>query len=104
MHIITAVSLTCGLFGVLTVFLEDVEKNKTVQCQVQILFPVEFKRKETTGKNIRKSGNTGKKKKTSGTWKTVPALNKKANFRNHSITKKAHQGDGHFVFYVVYEK
>ena len=55
--------IICGLFGDLTVFLKDVEKDNIVQHQVQFLFPVKFKRKETTGKNIRKSGNTGKKKK-----------------------------------------
>ena len=42
--------IICGLFGDLTIFLEDVEKDNIVQHQVQFLFPVKFKRKEITGK------------------------------------------------------
>ena len=74
------------------------QQNKTVQCQAQILFPVEFKRKETTGKNIRKSGNTGKKK---GTWKTFSILNKKNEFqKSFDHIKKPTMAMGIIIFFM----
>ena len=87
----------------MTVFLEDVEKDKIVQGKVRLLFPVKFKLKETTGKKhpqIRKHRKEEKRQVEQG--KQSRLLTKKRISEIIRSHKKAHHGDGHY--YLLYEK